>query len=104
MHQTSRYFTALTDAFLAEGGTIDKYIGDAVMVFWNAPHLQPDHVERACRAALKAKASGERLNRQFAAEGLPQFCPPVLACMSVRRWSEMSVRRSGRTRRCWATA
>jgi adenylate cyclase len=73
MHQTSRYFTALTDAFLAEGGTIDKYIGDAVMVFWNAPHLQPDHVERACRAALEAKAAGERLNRQFAAEGLPQF-------------------------------
>src|SRR6266849_2104644 len=38
MHQTSRYFTALTEAFLAEGGTVDKYIGDAVMVFWNAPH------------------------------------------------------------------
>ena len=73
MRQTSRYFTVLTNAFLAEGGTVDKYIGDAVMVFWNAPHLQPDHVERACRAALSAKAASESLNRQFAAEGLPRF-------------------------------
>src|SRR5260370_26088005 len=43
------------------------------MVFWNAPHLQPDHVERACRAALSAKAAGEALNAQFEAEGLPPF-------------------------------
>jgi adenylate cyclase len=73
MRQTSRYFTVLTDAFLAEGGTVDKYIGDAVMVFWNAPHPQPDHVERACRAALSAKAASDILNRQFEAEGLPRF-------------------------------
>jgi adenylate cyclase len=73
MRQTSRYFTVLTDAFLAEGGTVDKYIGDAVMVFWNAPHLQLDHVERACRAALSAKAASEILNRQFEAEGLSRF-------------------------------
>ena len=52
MRQTSRYFSALTEAFLAEGGTVDKFIGDAVMVFWNAPDPQPDHVARACRAAL----------------------------------------------------
>jgi adenylate cyclase len=37
----------------AEGGTIDKYIGDAVMVFWGAPEAQPDHADRACRAALR---------------------------------------------------
>jgi adenylate cyclase len=73
MRQTSRYFTVLTDAFLAEGGTVDKYIGDAVMVFWNAPHPQLDHVERACRAALSAKAESEVLNRQFEAEGLSRF-------------------------------
>jgi len=73
MRQTSRYFTALTEAFLAEGGTVDKYIGDAVMVFWNAPHPQADHVTRACRAALLALAASETLNRQFEAEGLPCF-------------------------------
>src|SRR5499427_461392 len=73
MHQTSRHFAALTEAFLAQGGTVDKFIGDSVMVFWNAPHLQPDHVERACRAALSAKAASEALNAQFEAEGLPPF-------------------------------
>ena len=73
MHQTSRYFSLLAEAFLAEGGTIDKFIGDAVMVFWNAPHPQPDHVERACRAALAAKSAGETLNTQFEAEGLKPF-------------------------------
>src|SRR6516225_1867609 len=73
MHQTSRHFAALTEAFLAEGGTVDKFIGDSVMVFWNAPHLQFDHVERACRAALSAKAASDALNTQFEAEGLPAF-------------------------------
>lgn len=73
MHQTSRYFSVLTEAFLAEGGTIDKFIGDAVMVFWNAPNPQADHVERACRAVLAARLSCEALNSQFEAEGLKPF-------------------------------
>ena len=73
MHQTSRYFSVLTEAFLAEGGTIDKFIGDAVMVFWNAPNPQPDHVERACRAALAGGLASEKLNSQFEAEGLKPF-------------------------------
>jgi adenylate cyclase len=73
MHQTSRYFSVLTEAFLAEGGTIDKFIGDAVMVFWNAPNPQPDHVERACRAALAGRLACEKLNSQFDAEGLKPF-------------------------------
>jgi adenylate cyclase len=73
MHQTSRYFSVLTDAFLAEGGTVDKFIGDAVMVFWNAPNPQPDHVERACRAALAGRLACEKLNAQFETEGLQPF-------------------------------
>jgi adenylate cyclase len=73
MRQTSRHFGALTETFFAEGGTVDKYIGDSVMVFWNAPHAQSDHVERACRAALAAKAASDALNTRFAAEGLPPF-------------------------------
>src|SRR5262249_35567138 len=76
MRQTSRHFAALTEAFHAEGGTVDKFIGDSVMVFWNAPHLQPDHVERACRAALSAKAASDALNAQFEAEGLPPVRRP----------------------------
>jgi adenylate cyclase len=43
------------------------------MVFWNAPHLQSDHVERACRAALSAKSANDTLNTQFKAEGLQPF-------------------------------
>jgi adenylate cyclase len=73
MHQTSRYFSVLTEAFLAEDGTVDKFIGDAVMVFWNAPNPQHDHVERACRAALAGRAASEKLNSQFEAEGLKPF-------------------------------
>ncbi len=73
MHQTSRHFAALTEAFLGEGGTVDKFIGDSAMVFWNAPHHQPDHVDRACRAALSAKAASDALNVQFSAEGLSPF-------------------------------
>ena len=73
MRQTSRYFSALTAAFLAEGGTVDKFIGDAVMVFWNAPNPQKDHVARACRAVLAAKAAGERLNVEFEDDGLKPF-------------------------------
>jgi adenylate cyclase len=73
MRQTSRHFAALTQAFLAEGGTVDKFIGDSVMVFWNAPHLQEDHVARACRAAVAARAASDALNEEFKAEGLPPF-------------------------------
>jgi hypothetical protein len=36
---------------------VDKFIGDSVMAFWNAPHLQPDHVERACRAPSRPSTS-----------------------------------------------
>jgi adenylate cyclase len=43
------------------------------MVFWNAPNPQPDHVERACRAALAGKAASDQLNTQFEAEGLKPF-------------------------------
>ena len=73
MRQTSRYFAALSDVIMEQGGTIDKFIGDAVMAFWNAPNPQEDHCERACRAALLSQKANERVNREFEAEGLPQF-------------------------------
>ena len=46
------YFTVVNRCIDAEGGTVDKYIGDAVMAFWGAPEAQDDHAARACRAAL----------------------------------------------------
>ena len=48
----NRHFEILNRCIEAEGGTIDKYIGDAVMAFWGAPQEQMDHAERASRAAL----------------------------------------------------
>ncbi len=48
----NQHFDVVNRCIEAEGGTIDKYIGDAVMAFWGAPQPLDDHAERACRAAL----------------------------------------------------
>lgn len=52
MRRMSAYFEVVTQTLLAHGATIDKYIGDAVMAFWNAPDDTDDHTVLACRAAL----------------------------------------------------
>jgi adenylate cyclase len=49
----NRHFEILGEVIEAEGGTIDKYIGDSVMAFWGAPTAQGDHAERAARAAVE---------------------------------------------------
>ncbi len=48
----NRHFALVSQAIEAEGDTVDKFIGDGVMAFWGAPEAQPDHAERAARAAL----------------------------------------------------
>jgi adenylate cyclase len=69
----SRYFDALGSAILANRGTIDKYIGDGIMAFWNAPEEDPDHVANACRAALQAAEAGRRLADKWQQRGRPGF-------------------------------
>lgn len=57
----SRYFDAMSSAIHANGGTIDKYIGDAIMALWNAPLDDPDHVAHACRAMLACRDASRLL-------------------------------------------
>ena len=55
-HPLNRYLTAMTDVIHETGGTIDKYEGDAIIAFWNAPLEQNDHAIRAVEAALRCQA------------------------------------------------
>ena len=67
----NRLLTPLTDAILAQNGTVDKYMGDCVMAFWNAPLDDADHARHACRAALDMLQRLEVVNaeRQREADG-----------------------------------
>ncbi len=67
--QLSSHFTALSRAIFDRGGTIDKFIGDSVMAFWNAPHPDPDHAANACYAVLRCKAVNDELNAEFTKRG-----------------------------------
>jgi adenylate cyclase len=60
----NRFLTPLTNAILARKGTIDKYMGDAIMAFWNAPLDDREHQRNACEAALDMLERIEVLNRQ----------------------------------------
>jgi adenylate cyclase len=74
----NRFLTPLTNAIVARNGTIDKYIGDAVMAFWNAPLNDPTQESDACHAALDmldcVKALNEERKQEAAASGIP-FMP-----------------------------
>lgn len=69
----SRYFEALGSAISANRGMIDKYIGDSIMAFWNAPETDPDHIANACRGALQAAAAGRALSEKWRERGRPGF-------------------------------
>lgn len=65
------YLEAMTRGVRSTGGTVDKFIGDAVMAFWNAPARVDDHAARACRAVLACLAATRQLYASPAWEGLP---------------------------------
>ena len=69
----NEYMDEMSSIILDHGGTIDKYIGDAMMVFWNAPLDQPDHAVRACQAALKMQQRLSELNNAWEKEGRPRL-------------------------------
>lgn len=59
------YLSAMSDIILAHGGTIDKYEGDAIIAFWNAPTYQYDHAKRAVEAALECQQKLEQMQSQL---------------------------------------
>lgn len=61
----NEYLSEMTDIILSSGGTLDKYEGDAIIAFWNAPIDQPDHALRACWAALQCQSRLEELRARF---------------------------------------
>jgi len=69
----NRYMTAMTKTILENDGTLDKYIGDAQMAFWNAPLDNTKHCKDAVKAALEMLGSLDGFNKEIAEEGTPPF-------------------------------
>ena len=65
------YFTEMTEVLYRYDATIDKYMGDSIMTFWNAPVLQPDHANRAIAACLEMHERVAELTTQFEQRGWP---------------------------------
>jgi len=73
MQYTSRYFAAMSHQIMTHSGTVDKFIGDAIMAIWNAPADDPDHADNACAAVLALLRANDRLNAEFEREGWPVY-------------------------------
>jgi adenylate cyclase len=65
------YLTEMTRIIFRHQGTLDKYIGDAVMAIWGAPFTEPKHGERCCQAALSMLSRLVDLQKKWRADGLP---------------------------------
>ena len=69
----NRFLTRMTDIIINNGGTIDKFMGDCIMAFWNAPLDDGQHAEHAVKAALEMQEELEILNAELISEGLPNI-------------------------------
>lgn len=69
VHLLNEYLTVMTDIVFKYDGTLDKYIGDALMAFYGAPLDQPDHPKRACASALDMMEGLKALNEKWSKEG-----------------------------------
>ena len=69
----NRYMTAMTRKILENNGTLDKYIGDAQMAFWNAPLDDADHAKNAVKTALEMLDDLDGFNKEIETEGVPAF-------------------------------
>jgi adenylate cyclase len=73
VHTLREYLTTMADQVIANKGTLDKFIGDAIMAIFGAPVAYPDHALRACRAALAMIDELEKLQAKWVAEGREPF-------------------------------
>lgn len=78
----NEYLTACTDIVQEEGGTLDKYIGDAVVAMFGAPLPLPDHAYRACVASIRVQKKIEELRQKWRSEG--EKWPPVVHNLRAR--------------------
>ena len=69
----NRFLTNQTEIIMKHEGTIDKYMGDCIMAFWNAPLDVEDHARKAQMAALEMREALEKLNEELKAEGKPEI-------------------------------
>ena len=67
----NEYLTEMTQIVFRHNGTLDKYIGDAVMAFWGAPFEEPGHATKGCHAALEMIARLKEMQNKWRAEGRP---------------------------------
>jgi adenylate cyclase len=69
----NQYLSEMSRIVFKNNGTLDKYIGDAVMAFWGAPYEEPGHATKACNAALDMMARVRELQKQWEAQGKPKL-------------------------------
>ena len=67
----NRFLTRMTDIIIQNGGTIDKFMGDCIMAFWNAPLDMKDHANRAVKSAVEMQKELKKLNKELKKEKLP---------------------------------
>lgn len=96
----NRLLTPLSDVVMDHGGTIDKYMGDCIMAFWNAPLDDPDHALHAVTASLAMQAAISSLNRELEREAAARRGKPHVLKMGVGiNTGECIVGNMGSTRR-----
>ncbi len=69
----NRFLTRMTDIIISNGGTIDKFMGDCIMAFWNAPLDMKDHANRAVKSAVEMQKELKQLNKELKKEKLPEI-------------------------------